>query len=185
MTSTRRTFLASAALLPLAAAGTALADSDGGGWWPHWGMGRGMMGGDGWGGGMMGYGPEAMMDRIDGRLAFLKTELKITEAQSQAWDEFAKVVRQTGETHNQLMRSVMKEIQDGSFFQKPLPERLQYQQTMMEARVENIKSVRAALDKLYAQLDDTQKKSADEIVLPMMGMGMGRGMGPGWMFRKD
>lgn len=183
MTNTRRTFLATAALLPLAFGGAAFADSDDDrGWWPNWGMGRGMMGGDGWGGGMMGYGPDAMMDRIDGRLAFLKTELKITEAQSQAWDDFAKVVRQTSETHNKMMSSMMKEMQDDSFFKKPLPERLQYQQTMMEARVENIKSVRGALDKLYTQLDDTQKKAADEIVLPMMGMGMGRGMAPGRMF---
>ena len=117
-----------------------------------------------------------MMDRIDGRLAFMKTELKITDAQAKAWDEFAKVVRQTSETHNQLMLSMMKGMQDGSFLKKPLPERLQFQQTMMEARVEDIKSIRDALDKLYAGLDDTQKKSADEIVLPMMGMGMGRGM---------
>jgi hypothetical protein len=137
-------------------------------------MGRGMM--DGWGSGMMGYGPDSMMDRIDGRLAFMKTELKIADAQAPAWDDFAKVVRQTSETHNQLMLSMMKSIQDGSFFKKPLTERLQFQQTMMESRVEDIKSIRESLDKLYAKLDDTQKKSADEIVLPMMGMGMGRGM---------
>ena len=43
---------------------------------PRWGMGMGQMMG-GWG--MMG-GPDAMIDRIDGRLAFMKTELKITEA---------------------------------------------------------------------------------------------------------
>jgi hypothetical protein len=173
MKRTRRTFLAASVLLPLALGGAAFADSDeDGGSWPHWGAGRGMMD----------YGPDAMMDRIDGRLAFLKTELKITEAQTQAWDDFAKVVRQAAESHNQLMSSLMKEMQDGSFVKKPLPERLQYQQTMMEARVENIKSVRGELEKLYAQLDDTQKKSADEIVLPMMGMGMGRGMGPGRMF---
>ena len=183
MKRTRRTFIAAAGLLPLILAGRAVADSDDDkGWWPRWGMGRGMMGGDGWGGGMMDYGPDAMMDRIDGRLAFMKTELKITEAQAPAWEDFAKVVRDTAETHNKLMISTMKEMQDGSFFKKPLPERLQYQQTMMEARVENIKSVRGALDKLYALLDDTQKTAADEIVLPMMGMGMGRGMGPGRMF---
>ena len=65
MTNTRRTFLATAALLPLAFGGAAVADSDDDrGWWPNWGMGRGMMGGDGWGGGMMDYGPDAMMDRI-------------------------------------------------------------------------------------------------------------------------
>jgi len=184
MTKMRATLLAAAGLLAVALTGPVLADSDDGGWWPHWGMGRGMMGDYGWGGGMMGYGPDAMMDRIDGRLAFLKTELKITDAQSAAWDDFAKVLRQTSETHNEMMLSMMKDLQDGSFFKKPLPERLQYQETMMGARVEDIKSVRSAVDKLYSQLDDTQKKAADEIVLPMMGMGMGRGMGPGMMWNR-
>ena len=176
MTGTRRTFLASAVLLPLILAGSAIADSDEGNWWPQWGMGRGMMDGRGWGGGMMGFGADTMMDRIDGRLAFMKTELKITDAQAGVWEDFAKVVRQTSETHNQLMLSMRKEMQDGSFLKKSLPERLQFQQTMMESRVEDIKSIRDALDKLYAMLDDGQKKSADEIVLPMMGMGMNRGM---------
>ena len=46
----------------------------------------------------------------------------------------------------------------------------------MEARAEDIKSIRDAMDKLYAKLDDNQKKEVDGIVLPMMGMGMGRGM---------
>ena len=184
MTKMRMTLLSAAGLLAVVLTSPVLADNDDGGWWPHWGMSRGMMGDHGWGGGMMGFGPDSMMDRIDGRLAFLKTELKITDAQSAAWDDFATVLRQTSETHNEMMLSMMKEVQDGSFFKKPLTERLQYQQTMMEARVEDIKSVRGALDKLYSQLDDTQKKAADEIVLPMMGMGMGRGMGPGMMWNR-
>ena len=46
------------------------------------------------GGPMMGYpGPEAMLDRIDGRLAFLKTELKITEEQTPVWEELAGAIR--------------------------------------------------------------------------------------------
>jgi len=176
MTTSRRKLLIATGVLAMVLGGSALADDNDGGWWPHWGMGRGMMGGWGGDGSMMGYGPDTMVDRIDGRLAFLKTELKITEAQSAAWEELATVVRQTSETHNAMMQSMMKEIQDGSFLKKPLPERLQYQQTHLEARLEQVKSIRAAVDKLYAVLDDTQKKSADDIVLPMMGMGMGRGM---------
>lgn len=171
MSGVRRKILAAAVLLSIGMGGAAFADD--GGWWPRWGMGGGMMGG--WGGGMMDYGPDSVMDRIDGRLAFMRAELKITEAQNAAWDDFAKVVRQTADTHNKFMESMRKEMQDGSFFKKPLPERLQYQQTMMESRVEDVKTIREALDKLYSQLDESQKKSADEIVLPMMGMGMGRG----------
>ena len=42
-----------------------------------------------------------------------------------AWaDDFATVLRQTSETHNDMMLSVIKEVQDGSFVKKLLPERL-------------------------------------------------------------
>ncbi|WP_395688703.1 Spy/CpxP family protein refolding chaperone [Aestuariivirga sp.] len=173
--------MAAAGLLVVAISVPAMADSDDDGWWPRWGTGRGMMDGWGWGGPMMGYGPDAMLDRIDGRLAYMKTELKITDAQGAAWDELAEVIRNTAETHNAMMREMMKDVRSGDFLKKPLPERLTLQQTHMEARLEQIKSVKAAVDKLYALLDDTQKKTADDIVLPSMGMGMGRGMGSGMM----
>ncbi len=176
MTTSRKTLLIATLILSSCLGGAVLADDRGGGWWPQWGMGRGMMGGWGGDGGMMGYGPDTVVDRIDGRLAFLKTELGITGAQSAAWDEMATVIRQTSETHNAMMRAMMTEMHDGSFFKKPLPERLQYQRTHMEARLEQLKSVQQVVDKLYAVLNDTQRKAADDIVLPMMGMGMGRVM---------
>ena len=181
MIFTRTRMMVAAGMLAVALSAPAMADSDDGGWWSGWGMGRGMMDGWGWGGPMMGYGPDAMLDRIDGRLAYMKTELKITDAQTAAWDELAKVIRDTAEIHNGLMRDMMKDVRSGDFFKKPLPDRLTIQQTHMEARLEQIKTVKAAVDKLYAMLDESQKKTADDIVLPSMGMGMGRGMGPGMM----
>ena len=152
-----------------------------------WGMGQ-MMPGGGWGNGpMMSFGPDTMLDRIDGRLAFLKTELKITEAQTAAWDAFAETVHATSEAHNVLMQAMMEQMRDGDYFKMSLPDRLEFQQTQMEARLEQIKDMKGATDELYAVLDDDQKKAADETVLPMMGMGMGGGgrygMGPGMMFR--
>lgn len=161
------------------------AEEDDSGWWPRWGMGRMMMGQWGMGGSMGGYDSDEMLDRIDGRLAFLKTELKITDEQTPSWDELAGVIRSTAESHNALMQGMLKEFQDGEFLKKPLPERLAYQQTHLEARLEQVKTVRAAVEKLYAKLSDEQKKAADEIVLPMMGMGMGRSgsFGPGMMLR--
>ena len=176
MILTRTRMMVAAGMLVVALSAPAMAESDDNGWWPHWGMGRGMMDGWGWGGPMMGYGPDAMLDRIDGRLAYMKTELKITDAQAAAWEELAKVIHDTAETHNAMMREMMKDVRSGDLIKRPLPERLTVQQTHMEARLEQIKAVKAAVEKLYAQLDDDQKKTADDIVLPSMGMGMGRGM---------
>ena len=118
-----------------------------------------------------------MLKRIDGCLAFLKTELKITDAQSAAWDGVATTVKETTEAHNGMMRSMMSDMMSGEFLKKPLPERLTIQQTHLESRLEQVKGLQEAIGKLYAVLDDEQKKVANEIALPMMGMGMmGRGM---------
>ncbi len=160
----------------------AIADDrdDSPGWWGSWGM-HSMMGrGDRRGGGrgcMMGYGPNALLDRVDGRLAFLKTELKITDSQSEAWSSLAQTIRINSETHNAMHREMMKEMHDGDFFKKPLPDRLVIRETHLETRLQQVKNVKEEVEKLYTVLDDGQKKSADEIMLPMMGMGCGMGRG--------
>lgn len=147
------------------------------GWWPHWGW-EHMMG-DGWGPGMMGWWgrPDGMVERVDGRLAYMKTELKITPEQTAAWDAFAAVVRTSVEAHNEMMRSTTEEFDDGTIFDKPLPERLASQITRMEARLAQIKSVKVAADDLYAVLTNEQKAAADDVVLPLTGLGMGRSQG--------
>lgn len=153
--------------------------SDDDGWRPGWGMGHmmGMGWGAGMGGCMMGFGSENMLDRIDGRLAFLKTELKINDDQAPAWDGLAQTVRSNAEVHNTMMRSMMEQMHDGAFLKKPLPDRLAIHETHMETRLQQIKAVRESVQKLYEVLDDKQKTSADELVLPMMGMGCGFGRG--------
>lgn len=137
-------------------------------------MGRGYMGGYG---PMMGFDSDGMLDRIDGRLAFIKAELKIRDDQVAQWDALAQVIRDDAEVHNDMMRSMMEDMHGGSYFEKPLPERLTVMETHMEARLEQIRAASEAVNALYAVLDDDQKKTADEVVLPVMGMGMGMGMG--------
>jgi hypothetical protein len=186
-----------AGLLALAIAAPATFAASDSGWWDRmgrmmgqWGnMGGPMMGQ--WGGGpmmgpggqmsgpMMGLGVDMMVDRVDGRLAYLKTELKITDAQAPAWDELAGTIRNTAESHNDTMRAMMEEYASGEFLKKPLPDRLTLQETHLEGRLEQVRAVHASVDKLYAVLSDEQKEIADEIVLPTMGMGMGRPRGFG------
>lgn len=172
-------------LAVMAASGTvALAQSDDdsrGGWWQRWGMGQMMMNGPYGRGPMMGQGPmmglgwDGMLDRVDGRLAFLKTELGIRDDQSAQWDTFAAALRNNAENHNGLMRSMMEGLSDDDYADKTLPERLSEHEGFMQARLEQIKEMRAAVETLYGVLDDTQKKAANDIVIPAMGMGMGMG----------
>lgn len=161
--------LALAGMLALAGTLPAIADDDDDGWNPSWSMGRMMRH-------MMGMDMNDMSDRVENRLAFLRAELKITEAQSPAWDKLAGVIRSTAETHGGKMKSHMAEMRDGSFFKKPLPDRLTFMEAMISARLEQMKSVHVAVDELYAVLTGDQRTEADKIALPMMGMGMGGGM---------
>ncbi len=119
------TALALTGVLALGFGGAAAAAEDDT-WGPGWGIGRMF----GWGRGMM--GAEEQLDRIDGRLAYMKTELKITDAQTAAWNDFASVVKTTAETHNAMMKEMMDGMRDGSFLEKPLPDRLVIQQTHIE-----------------------------------------------------
>jgi hypothetical protein len=131
------------------------------------------------------YGSEAMLDRIEGRLAFIKTELKITEPQTAAWNELAEAVRTSVKRHNERIEAFLT----GKTKTGTLPERLDAQEQFLSVRLDEIKQIKGSLNKLYAVLSDDQKKEADNIVLPVvgMGMGMGMGMGPrrGWFHRWD
>ena len=161
-----------AAVSPLLAA-----DGDDGGWgWFGWRHGSVMMQG-GWGGRMMGGDwSDIMIERIDGRLAYVRAELKITDAQAPQWEAFTTAVRAGAEAHNALMKSMHEAFTNRDFGKMTLPERLAFQQGHLEARLEQVKATKDAADKLYSVLNEDQKAVADDVVLPMMGTG------PGMMF---
>ena len=132
----------------------------GGGMWydgPGWGM--GMFG-------RWGRGSDMMLERIEGRLAFMKAELKITDAQTAPWNAFADAVRAAAKQHNERMKAILA----GDDRSKPLPDRLDAQEQFLGARLEQIKLIKASLKGVYAVLSDDQKKEADEMIIPMVGM---------------
>jgi hypothetical protein len=129
------------------------------------GMGPGMMGGQG----MMGYGmnPEMMGRHVEGRIAFLHAELKITPAQAKLWDTYADALRASAKQMTG-MHATMTTMMTA----KALPERLDAAETMMTVRLDALKKVKAATLPLYGTLSAEQKATADEL-MPAMGMGMG------------
>lgn len=129
--------------------------------------GWGMWGGGMWRGGPWQRGPDAMLDRVEGRLAFIKAELKINEAQTPAWNALADAVRTAAKHHNDRMKALFT----GDAKPKTLPERLDAQERFLSVRVDDIRQIKGALSALYALLSEEQKNEADEIVLPMAGMG--------------
>jgi hypothetical protein len=54
-----------------------------------------------------------------------------------------------------------------------LADRLELQERWLLARLEGTRTIKVAFTNLYGALSDDQKKTADELVAPHMGMGMG------------
>jgi hypothetical protein len=127
----------------------------GGGDMPMMGMMRMMMGRDGMS--MMG----AMARHVEGRLAFLKTELKITDAQLPLWNAVTDAMRANAKTMGAMM---------GSSKPATLPDKLAMREKMMTAHLEALRKFKAATDPLYGALSDEQKKTADELLIGPMGM---------------
>ena len=142
-------------------------------------MPKGMMGQDGGGmmgmmgrGGMMGMCHPAMMgmmgmgDYVEGRIAFLKTELKITDAQTGAWNAFADVLRANGWRMAEMRKSMMQGGMMGqSSASISAPDRLDRMERMMTAALDAVKATKSALTPLYAVLTDEQKKTADGLLM--------------------
>ena len=138
-------------------------------------MGAGMMGpGMGRGGmmGMMGGGCPMMgmmMGRggvapsfAEGRIAFLKAELAITDTQASVWDAYAAALRKNFENMQSMHTTMMSAAAPAS----PV-ERLDRHISAMDSRLQSLKEVKPALAALYAALSDDQKKKADDLLTGM------------------
>lgn len=133
------------------------------------GWGSGIWDNSPWRGMHMGWrrgGGDWMLDRVEGRLAFMKAELKITEAQVPAWNLLAEAVRAAAKQHNERIKAV---IDDDRL--KTLPERLAAQEQLASARLDGIRQIRSSVESLYMVLSVDQRKEADDMVIPMVGMG--------------
>jgi len=123
-----------------------------------------MMGG-GMGGGTpgMAMGPAMvdMTERLEGRLAFLRAELRITDAQAPAWTAFADALR-TSRKHLLEARQQLSQAYSSS------TDRLEKYEQHLSARLEALKSARTSFAKLHGSLDEAQKRTADELVAPFI-----------------
>jgi hypothetical protein len=124
--------------------------------------------------GMMGAGSAgmAMIDRVEGRIAFLRTELKITEAQASAWNAFADALRTNAKKLGEVRSSMMPQGGAGQQQAATIADRLDVQERWLLARLEGTRAMKAAYTNLFGALSDDQKKSANELLAPHMGMGM-------------
>lgn len=114
----------------------------------------------------------AMMspERIEGRLAFLKTELKITEAQAPQWNAYAEFKRNQAKAlqarHAAFKEQRAAHKKDGAERResRPLPERLAAREKMIEQHLAEMKQSKAVIEPLYNALSPEQRKTADQLM---------------------
>jgi hypothetical protein len=130
------------------------------GYGPGRGSGGGMMGG---GCGMMGARSDGRAETfVNGRIAFLKAELGITDAQKAAWDTYADAIKRNLQSMQGMWQTMEK-----VFEAKTPVERLDARVTAMESRLTALREVKPALANLFAALSEDQQKKADELLTEM------------------
>ncbi|MBX3501350.1 MAG: Spy/CpxP family protein refolding chaperone [Alphaproteobacteria bacterium] len=131
-------------------------------------------GGGTMGGGMMHRGammPDGMMGgmmvrHVEGRLAFLKAELKVTPAQDAPWSKCADAVRAATTAARTALKPMM---QPGGSPPRTAVEQMSRHESLLSVRLESVRRVKAAFEPLYAALDEEQRKLADSLVGEVIG----------------
>jgi hypothetical protein len=117
----------------------------------------------------MGPGSAGMIDRIEGRIAFLRAEFQITEAQANTWNDFADALRSNAKKLGEVRAS----MRTGPMQAATVIERLDLQERWLLARLEGTRAIKSALSSLYGALLEDQKKTANELLAVHTGMGAG------------
>ena len=109
----------------------------------------------------------SLADHIDGRIAYLKAELKITEAQDPLWNAFADALRSSAAQARHLRAAARGRMMPSG----DLPARLASQEQSLRDRLDLLHQEGPPLLALYVALSDEQKRTADQL-LAAGGMGM-------------
>ncbi len=102
----------------------------------------------------------APIGRVEGRIAFLRAELKITDAQSAAWNTYADALRAGARRHNE-MREHMAAMPASPSRASSI---MELHERMLSARLESTKAARAALERLQAVLTEEQRAALNELM---------------------
>jgi hypothetical protein len=106
-------------------------------------------------------------ERVEARLAYLRTALKITDAQQSQWDAYANFVRKNAQAMEQRFQSRQSGKPGHEQRQRPNAiERLERAQSFHAEAVTRINEILAVEKPLYAALSPAQQKVADVVMNP-------------------
>jgi hypothetical protein len=123
------------------------------------GMGKGMK-----------HGMMHSVPMMEARLAYIKADLEITDAQSAVWDAYANAVRGRHSAMESVHADMMKAKENGT-----VVDRMDARIKALESMADSLKALKPATEALYAALSDEQKKKADQL----LGAGCGGETAPG------
>ncbi|MBI2253093.1 MAG: Spy/CpxP family protein refolding chaperone [Proteobacteria bacterium] len=133
---------------------------------------------------------------VEGRLAFLKTELKITDSQEGVWEDYAKALRANARQMTEMMKNMphgmagtgaMNQGMMGPGMmnqgmmnqgmmggaqgkQMTVPQRLDWAEQHMAQHMKMLQAMKAPTTALYQALNPAQKQIADQLLISPMGM---------------
>jgi hypothetical protein len=105
-------------------------------------------------------------DHIEGRIAYLRAELKITSEQDGAWNTFAQALRANA-TELAKLRSDATSA-NGKTARTSL-DRLEFEERVLATRSRGLHGIAIAYSPLYRTLSESQKKLADDLIAPVQG----------------
>ncbi|MGE5146095.1 MAG: Spy/CpxP family protein refolding chaperone [Candidatus Eiseniibacteriota bacterium] len=100
---------------------------------------------------------------IEGRIAFLQAELKITPAQKAQWDKVATVMRETAKSDAAMFEQMRAQRTANPSAKPDALERMNDRIKFGEARTASMKKFVEAFTPLYNSLSDEQKQTANEL----------------------
>jgi hypothetical protein len=107
--------------------------------------------------------------RAEARIAYVKTELKITPAQQAAFDRYAQVIRDNAATMQKNFQD-MRGQRDQNKTMSAV-DRVEQRAKMAQSRDQYEQQYLAAFKPLYTSLSADQKKVADDLATPHFGRG--------------
>jgi protein CpxP len=101
---------------------------------------------------------------VDGRIAFLKAELKIAPAQETQWQQVATAMRENANALDQVISTAREQRGTMDALQ-----RLTLREQFAKVRAENDARLLSAFKPLYASLSSEQQQTANNLIAPHHG----------------
>lgn len=109
--------------------------------------------------------------RAEGRIAYLKAELKITPAQQAAFDRYAQVIRDNAAATQKAFQDMRGRRDQNNSQTMSAIDRVEQRAKLAQLRDQQQQAYLGAFRPLYASLSADQKKVADNLAVPHFGRG--------------